>query len=194
MREQVPKEFNEIDEAVQSIRDGDKNAFAIIIQAYHVQIRAMIGAKLIDTHNADDIAQQTFVFAFQNLEQYKLGTNCLAWLKAIARNKVLSHIKKCSQSNKHLQSYRKQTILNKSSALVNQSEFDKRLNALAHCIEQLPESQRNFLKRVNNRDTTLAELAKILERSSTAVRKQTSRLYATLRNCIMKNLNPEDGS
>mgnify|MGYP003900334811 CR=1 FL=1 len=93
MSDEMSVEFNEIDEAVRCVREGDNNAFAVVIQTYHVQIRAMIGAQIADKHNADDIAQQTFVFAFQNIEQYELGTNCLAWLKAIARNKVFAHIR-----------------------------------------------------------------------------------------------------
>ena len=193
MSEEMSIEFNEVDEAIRCVREGDANAFAVVIQAFHVQIRAMIGAQIADKHNADDIAQQTFVFAFQNIDQYQLGTNCLAWLKAIARNKVLTHIRKCSQSNKHLQSFRKQNILNKSTELVNQNEFERRLKALGQCVEGLPDKQREFLRRVNGRDSTLEELAEMLGRSGAAVRKQASRLYATLRDCIQKKLKAEEG-
>jgi RNA polymerase sigma-70 factor, ECF subfamily len=192
MSDEMSIEFNEVDEAIRCILAGDKNAFAVVIQAYHVQIRAMIGAQLADKHNADDIAQQTFVFAFQNIEQYQIGTNCLAWLKAIARNKVMTHIRKCSQKNKHLQSFRKQNILNISTEMVNQEEFERRLQVLGDCVEKLPEKQRDFLKRVNGRDTTLEDLAEAMGRTGSAVRKQASRLYASLRDCISRKLRSED--
>jgi RNA polymerase sigma-70 factor (ECF subfamily) len=192
MSDEMSIEFNEVDEAIRCIREGDKNSFAIVIQAYHVQIRAMIGAQLADKDNADDIAQQTFVFAFQNIDQYKIGTNCLAWLKAIARNKVMTHIRKCSQKNKHLQSFRQQEILNRSTELVNQEEFERRLQTLGDCVEELPEKQRDFLKEVNGRDATLEELAEAMGRTGSAVRKQASRLYASLRDCISKKLKAQD--
>ena len=178
----------DVDAAVELVRQGDENAFSTIIQAYHVQIRALIGAQIADKHNADDIAQQTFVFAFQNLEDYQLGTNFLAWLRAIARNKVLTHIRKCSQSNKKLQSFRKQNIYNLSSELFEEGMVEKRLEALGDCIGELPYEKQDFLKKVNSRNSTLAELAETLGRSSTAVRKQASRVYNILRDCITKKL------
>ncbi|MCM8532940.1 MAG: sigma-70 family RNA polymerase sigma factor [Lentisphaeraceae bacterium] len=178
----------DIDEAVERIRQGDENAFSTIIQAYHVQVRALIGAQIADKHNADDIAQQTFVFAFQKLDDYQIGTNFLAWLRAIARNKVLTHIRKCSQSNKKLQSFRKQNIYNLSSELFEQGMVEQRLEALGDCIENLTHEKQDFLQKVNGRNSTLAELADHLGRSSTAVRKQASRVYSILRDCITKKL------
>jgi RNA polymerase sigma-70 factor, ECF subfamily len=178
----------DIDDAVKRIREGDDNAFSVIIQAYHVQVRALIGAQIADKHNADDLAQQTFVFAFQNIDDYQVGSNFLAWLRAIARNKVLTHIRKCSQSNKKLQSFRKQNIYTLSSEFFEQGMVEQRLEALGDCIENLPLEKQDFLKKVNGRNSTLAELADTLGRSSTNVRKQASRIYAILRDCIVKKM------
>ena len=186
--------YNEIDTAIMEVREGTHNSFGTVIQTYHVQIRAMIGAQIIDQHNADDIAQQVFIFAFQNIEKYTLGTNCLAWLKAIARNMILTHIRKSSQFNKNLQSYRKQDILCKSTELIDADAFEGRLVALGSCIDELPSEQRDFLLKVNGRDSTLEKLAESLGRSGASVRKQASRLYCILRTCIQNKLKVEGGS
>jgi RNA polymerase sigma-70 factor, ECF subfamily len=182
-------EITDIDAAIELVRDGDENAFSTVIQAYHVQVRSFIGAQIADKHNADDIAQQTFVFAFQNLRDYQTGTNFLAWLRAIARNKVYTHIRKCSESNKNIQSFRKQNILAMSTELLEPGVVEKRLDALSKCIEQLPDDQQDFLKKINSRESTLADIADALGRSSVAVRKQASRTYARLRDCIQKRLS-----
>lgn len=191
MIEEQTIELNEVEAAIESVIQGNHDEFSVVIQAFHVQIRAMIGAQIADKHNADDIAQQTFVFAFQNIKDYTPGTNFLAWLRAIARNKVLTHIRKCSSSNKKLNSI-KQDILTRSTELVDQDEFDRRLHALSDCIEKLGEEQRLFLQRVNHRESTLEELAESLGKSGVAVRKQASRLYAKLRECIQRKLRAEE--
>lgn len=193
MIEEATIEINEVEDAIEAVINGNHDEFSVVIQAYHVQVRAMIGAQIADKHNADDIAQQTFVFAFQNINDYKPGTNFLAWLRAIARNKVLTHIRKCSQSNKKLQSI-KQDILTRSTELVDQGEFERRLQALSDCVEHLGEEQRFFLQKVNHRESTLEELAEDLGKSGVAVRKQASRLYAKLRECIQKRLKTEGSS
>lgn len=193
MIEEVTIELNEVEAAIESVIQGCHEEFSVVIQAYHVQVRAMIGAQIADKHNADDIAQQTFVFAFQNIKDYKPGTNFLAWLRAIARNKVLTHIRKCSSSNKKLQSI-KQDILTRSTELVDQGEFERRLNALSNCVDKLGEEQRDFLQKVNHRESTLEELAESLGKTGVAVRKQASRLYAKLRECIQKKLKAGESS
>lgn len=190
MIEEQTIELNEVEAAIESVIQGNHDEFSVVIQAFHVQIRAMIGAQIIDKHNADDIAQQTFVFAFQNIGDYTPGTNFLAWLRAIARNKVLTHIRKRSSSNKKLNSI-KQDIITRSTELVDQDEFDRRLHALSDCISHLGEEQRTFLQKVNHRESTLEELADELGKSGVAVRKQASRLYAKLRECIQKKLRAE---
>ncbi len=181
----------EVDQAIKAVRAGDPDAFASVIRAYHVPVRALIGARIYDKSDADDLAQQTFVYAYQNLEKYQIGTNCLAWLKAIARNKIMAHFKRYSQSQKNLQNFRKQQILQRSSELAG-AEVDVRLEALGSCVKKLPGEKREFLRQVNHRDSTLAELAEALGRSGPALRKQVSRLYGALRDCIEKKLKSDE--
>ena len=45
MNDEISIDFNEVDEAIRCILSGDKNVFAVVIQEYNVQIRAMIGAQ-----------------------------------------------------------------------------------------------------------------------------------------------------
>ncbi len=177
-----------VDQAIEAVRNGDRNAFAEVIKAYHVPVRALIGAQVADRHDADDIAQQTFVFAYQHIADYRLGTNCLAWLKAIARNKIRALWKQSAQTQQNLSKLRLQKLIQRSMELVDDSYLEDRLEALNTCVEQLPERQRDFLHRVNLRESTLADLAVEMNRNATAIRKQISRLYEKLRNCIRKRL------
>lgn len=177
----------EIDQAIEAVRKGDAEKFSVVIQAYHIPVRSLIGSQIADCTDADDIAQQTFVFAYQNLDDYKVGTNCLAWLKAIARNKIMAHFRNISRSQKNMQNYRKQLILQRSVELAG-GDADRRLEALGKCIEKLPDEPRNFLRQVNSRESTLEEFAREVGRSGAAVRKQVSRLYDRLRCCIAERL------
>ena len=182
---------NNVENAITAVRNGDTNAFATVIETYHVPVRAMVGALVSDFHDADDIAQQTFVYAFQNIDKYESGTNCLAWLKAIGRTKVMAYFRDDSRSQRNLENYRKQQILVRSSQLTG-NIIDHRLEALGQCISQLPKERHDLLKQVNSRESTLEDLAQKLGRSGVAVRKQVSRIYDALRTCIDKKLKANE--
>ena len=183
--------YEDVENAIEAVCNGDTDAFAIVIENYHVPVRAMIGALVNDRHDADDLAQQTFVYAFQNIDKYQSDTNFLAWMKAIGRTKVMAHFRDYSRSQTNLQDYRKQQILLRSSKLTG-SAMDRRLEALGRCIEQLPKERHELLKQVNSRESTLEDLAQKLGRSGVAVRKQVSRIYDALRMCIDNKLKSNE--
>src|SRR5260221_3816463 len=87
----------DLDDLVDRARRGDRDGFSQLIQACHVPVRALLAALVHDRDEADDLAQQTFVFAYEHLREYQIGTRFLAWLKAIARNLAMDYVKRRSQ-------------------------------------------------------------------------------------------------
>jgi RNA polymerase sigma-70 factor (ECF subfamily) len=183
----------ELDEAVERVRRGDRRSFSTVIEACHVPVRALLAAMIHDRDEADDLAQQTFVFAFRHLGEYQPGTRFLAWVKAIARNHALDYLKRRASRQEGLERYLRAEIARRSAELAG-GGLDSRLECLQRCIQELPELQRSFLRQAHDRRSSLEALARKLQRSALAVRKQISRLYELLRHCVDRRLSGADAS
>jgi RNA polymerase sigma-70 factor (ECF subfamily) len=175
---------DELEEALEAVRRGERDRFVSVIRACHVPVRALITAMVHDRHDADDLAQQTFVFAFQHLDDYKPGTHFLAWLKAVARNNVLDYLKRRGQQKANQGRFLREEISRRACELSRPEDIDPRLEMLQQCVQGLDPRQRVLLRQAHDRSSTLEDMARRLRRSAAALRKQISRLYEALRQCI----------
>jgi RNA polymerase sigma-70 factor (ECF subfamily) len=180
-----------VDSAVAATRNGNVEAFAEVIEACQAHVRAFIASFVPDENDVNDLAQETFVFAYQNLSEYETGTNILAWLKAIARNKAMSYQRRGRQKRESQRQLAFERVAQQAAELAP-DRLEDRVSALSRCMEQLPEDQRQFLTSVTNRPGTLEQWASTTGLAADVVRKRVSRLYAALRDCIEHRLAVED--
>lgn len=66
---------------------GDKTAFRPLVARYARMVHGVI-ARLAPEADVDDLAQQTFLAAFEHLDQYRQASRFSTWLCQIAVNKV----------------------------------------------------------------------------------------------------------
>ena len=68
-------------------RAGDRAAFRPLVTRYARMVHGVIG-RLAPQADVDDLAQQTFLAAFEHLDQYREAARFSTWLCQIAVNKV----------------------------------------------------------------------------------------------------------
>jgi RNA polymerase sigma-70 factor (ECF subfamily) len=76
-------------ELVRAARHGDKKAFEELVERYQ---RKIVSVALGMVHNREDaieIAQETFVKAFENLERFKGESSFYTWLYRIVVNRAI---------------------------------------------------------------------------------------------------------
>ena len=76
-------------ELVRASRHGDKEAFRALVERYQ---RKVVSVALGMVHNRDDaveIAQETFVKAFENLDKFKGESSFYTWLYRIVVNRAI---------------------------------------------------------------------------------------------------------
>ena len=76
------------------VRRGDVEAFRAIFEEYHLRICRYLCSLVNDLDLAEDLAQQTFVNAYQALARSAPPGNLSAWLYAIATNTALSALRR----------------------------------------------------------------------------------------------------
>ena len=73
-------------ELIAKAREGDREAFTVLVERYE---RRVVGVALAVVHNQDDaleLAQETFVRAFENLKKFESRSSFSTWLYRIAAN------------------------------------------------------------------------------------------------------------
>jgi len=67
-------------------RNGDRNAFAVLVERYWDRLFRWLIHLAHDRHTAEDLTQEAFLKAFAGLKLFREGSNFRAWLFRIAHN------------------------------------------------------------------------------------------------------------
>jgi RNA polymerase sigma-70 factor (ECF subfamily) len=84
---------------VQRARNGDLKAYDDLVKRYQERIYATVYHMTSNHEDANDIAQEAFIKAFQALKSFKGGSSFYTWLYRIAVNKTINFLKQ--RKNKH---------------------------------------------------------------------------------------------
>jgi RNA polymerase sigma-70 factor (ECF subfamily) len=73
---------------IAAAQQGDRQAFALLVERYWDRLYRWLYHLSHDRHNAEDVAQETFLKAFRGLNRFRAGSNFKAWLYRIAHNSL----------------------------------------------------------------------------------------------------------
>ena len=80
-------------ELVRRARNGDLRAYDELVKRYQERIYATIYHMTSNHEDANDLAQDSFIKAFQALKSFKGGSTFYTWLYRIAVNKTINFLK-----------------------------------------------------------------------------------------------------
>lgn len=75
-----------LDELIYKYKNGDKECFDEIYYLTYNAVYLSIRIIIKDRQIIEDLIQETYMKAIDNLEKYHMGTNFSAWISSIARN------------------------------------------------------------------------------------------------------------
>ena len=86
---------NESDAAIlRRIRKGEPEAFEILVARYKNRVFGILTHYERDAQKVEDLAQDTFLKAWRNLEQYRAKSPFEHWLSRIASNVARDHLRR----------------------------------------------------------------------------------------------------
>ena len=77
-------------ELLARIRDGSDLAFNLLIERHQKAVRGFLRRMMADAADADDMAQETFLAAWEGARQFRGAASVRSWLCAIAWRKAKS--------------------------------------------------------------------------------------------------------
>ena len=90
------EEYDEIEQLAKKARLGDRAAFSKIVRIMMSKIVSLTYRMTSDRENAKDLAQDSFVAAWERLSEFRGDAKFTSWLYQIATNKSLNYLKKAS--------------------------------------------------------------------------------------------------
>jgi RNA polymerase sigma-70 factor, ECF subfamily len=172
-----------VEDLVRRAQAGDEAAFTLLYDQYITPIYRYISFRIRNRSDVEDLTQQTFLKAWQNLHRYtQQGEGrFLPWLYTIARNNVFDFAKK-----KHeILPDEPEAVFNiEDNSIPNPEEAasaNERVRELERLLSTLNEEQQRVLveRFIEGRSNT--EIAKNLGKKEAAVRQLQSRAIRLLR-------------
>ena len=81
-------------ELIHRVLDGDDTAFTVLVEKYQKPVHALAWRKIGDFHIAEEITQDTFLKAYQELATLKKPQSFASWLYVIAANHCRTWLRK----------------------------------------------------------------------------------------------------
>lgn len=80
--------------SLEALRQGDRAEFARLVETYSPMIYRLGLKMLADPQDAEDILQETFIKAYEHLEDFDGRSSLSTWLYRIATNEALMHLRR----------------------------------------------------------------------------------------------------
>lgn len=171
------------DDLVREVQNGNLAAFEHLIHLHSSRLRAFVSMRLPVSHLIDEIAHESFVFAYRHLDEFTLGSNFGAWLRAIANNLVRAEVLRYSRSVKNQKNYLEHCLVESASGegLAPESPM---VIYLEECLGALPEGQQELLQRRYRLVESTRDMASGMGQSEAWVRTTLCRVRRALRICV----------
>lgn len=150
-------------------------------------IKGFITGLLPDFNAADDIFQEVFITATRKSGNFRDGTNFMAWVRAIAKRKVLEYYRSNSREHIGLDPEIMETVA--ESASEPDTKISGLKEALVYCLEQLPPRLKELLHLRYFKAFTPPRISNAVSWTPNAVHVGLSRARSLLHDCTERRLH-----
>ena len=167
---------------IHAVLSGDDTAFDILVEKYQKSVHALVWRKIGDFHYAEEITQDTFLRAYQNLSTLRNPNQFLGWLYVIANRLCLNWLRS-QKPERRLQSLEDTSVEEVAKSAYARYVLERReTEATEHRFEivkkllaKLPESERTVMTLHYLGEMTPKEIGKFLGVSVEAIRTRLHR-------------------
>jgi RNA polymerase sigma-70 factor, ECF subfamily len=168
--------------AITAVKHGDAESYDYLVSKYMKRVVSIAWGIVRNAHDAEDLAQEAFVKAFQTIDRFKSGEPFGPWIYRIVTNLALDIMK-------HRQRFRHEEITDAQPAeRRDRADLPAETNELARRIDQamesLPEMQRIVARFYLVEHFEHAEIAAMTGLSEGTVRSHLSLARGKLRDIL----------
>ena len=170
------------------MNDKPTSDFLNLILMNQSRIYSYILGQLCNYHDADDVLQETTSILWQKFDDFKPGTDFLAWGLTVARNQVLNHIRKKRRLNARvIFDDDVIEIMTPDSSKANDN-YEHKIDTVRKCLKNLSDRDVQFIKLRYYQKMKPKELSGRFGLTIQNTYKRLSRIHARLLKCVKINI------
>ena len=185
--------MSETDEMiVDKVLNGDKNAYAILVERYKDKVFSLVVGILRNDDQAGELVQEIFIRAYTALNKFRKESKFSTWIYRIAYNATISETRKKRQKARSYDEQVERMILVDPTALVENEELMEHRKKLLHkALQQLSPEDRMILMLYYFDDLPVEEISKTAGLTKANVKVPLFRLRNKLKEMMIKTGNVE---
>ena len=171
---------------IERVIAGDEDAFTALVKKYEKQIHAFVWRMVKDYHIAEEIAQDTFLRAYEKLGTLRDPNHFSGWLYMIATRRSLTWLGQKSIPMQSLEAMSKAEIeaLFYAEYMAEQTEklaTEKQREVVKYLLQKLPARERTAVALHYLSEMTCEEISDFLDISPNTVKSQLHRARKRLK-------------
>ena len=178
------QEFDEY-AVVEAARRGSQSALAELYEHYFPRVYRYVANRLGNTEDAEDVTEEIFLRVIDNVGGFTWrGLPFGAWIFRIARNEVVSHVRR--QKTRGATTQLSETIADESAEEIYKIEVTLTVATIHEAAKQLPEAQRQVIALRFGAGLSVAETAKALNKTENNVKVLQHKAIARLQTMVKR--------
>ncbi len=164
----------------------DSAAFAELVRRHMPGVSAVAMAYTKNRSDAEDVAQEAFLKAWQSLDTLRTPRRFGGWVVTIARNVARSYLNRKRREAEKLDQYETEAVMANNGSGTGPRDAMGQL--LPDLVAALPESERELVLLHYQEGMKSREIATLLDITNVAVRKRLERIRRKLGHAILASL------
>lgn len=166
----------------------DEEFVAMLTEAQQ-RLYGFILKRLVDHNQSNEVLQLTNIVLCRKANDFKKGTNFMAWALTVANFQILSFRKKQSRDRLIFSDKTFDQIVEEDGK--RSDDTPSRLFHLKECLKKINKEDLKLLKMRYEQRLPFKEIAAASHKTSNAIRIQAHRIRNRLMNCVEKKMRGE---
>jgi RNA polymerase sigma-70 factor len=166
---------------------GDRDAYGEIVAEHQDMLLAYAAFRLPDPALVDEVVQQTFIRAYEQLADFQAGKDFGVWLRTICRFMILAELKRATRDRQNRSGYTEELrdrLLGDALERADAGPDEDVLRRLKQCMGSLQETSRDLVRYRYEQVLKVEEIARKMDQSVAWVATTLFRVRAILRRCM----------
>ena len=185
-------EYKEDGHYIRKVLDGETNAYTFLVDKYKSMAFSLALRMLKNREDAEEVAQDAFVKAYQSLAQFRGGARFSTWLYRIVYTTAIS---KMRRSSREVYSIDDEQVKEKESAEISDAYYQlkesERKKFLDIALEKLDPDENFLVTLYYYEEKELEEIARITELTKNNVKVKIFRARQKMMGMLKKYLKEE---
>ncbi len=181
-------------EYIDKVKEGDLVAFSYLVEKYKEMVYAVALKVLKNTTEAEDVAQESFIKAYQNITEFKRESKFSTWLYTIVYRSALYHIRKNKINTRQIEASDGEEFQATNNTQIEDLKIGEQRKYIKMAIDSLPSIEGLLITLYYIDESTIEEISSITNLSTTNVKVKLFRARKKLRKKLDVLLGEESDS